>query len=89
MNTVEVLRFAMRGLLANKLRSALTMLGILIGVAAVILLVAVGQGSSQAITSNIARLGSNTLTVMQSFNGGGGGGFGGAASGERSQGEQR
>ncbi|HEY9523827.1 MAG TPA: ABC transporter permease [Thermopolyspora sp.] len=77
MNTVEVLRFAMRGLLANKLRSALTMLGILIGVAAVILLVAVGQGSSQAITSNIARLGSNTLTVMQSFNGGGGGGFGG------------
>ena len=38
MNTIEVIRFAVRGLSANKLRSALTMLGILIGVAAVILL---------------------------------------------------
>ncbi len=79
MSTVEVLRFAVRGLLANKTRSALTMLGILIGVAAVILLVAVGQGSSRAITDNIARLGSNTLTVMRSFSGGGGGPGGGFA----------
>jgi putative ABC transport system permease protein len=82
MSVFEILRFALRGLLANKMRSALTMLGILIGVAAVILLVAVGQGSSDAITSNIARLGSNTLTVSPSFagggfRGGGPGGFGG------------
>src|SRR5690606_39705110 len=40
----EIVRFALRGLTANKLRSALTTLGILIGVAAVILLVAVGRG---------------------------------------------
>ncbi|WP_214416225.1 ABC transporter permease [Sphaerisporangium fuscum] len=78
MNALEVMRFALRGLTANKMRSALTTLGILIGVAAVILLVAVGEGSSRAIQQNIQRLGSNTLTVMQSFAGGGGGRGGGA-----------
>ncbi|WFF02704.1 ABC transporter permease [Micromonospora sp. WMMD964] len=63
MTLTETLRFALRGVSANKLRSALTMLGILIGVAAVILLVAVGNGSAQAITSRIEALGTNTLTV--------------------------
>ncbi|MEU7742489.1 ABC transporter permease [Nonomuraea sp. NPDC049158] len=76
MNQFEVLRFALRGLLANKMRSSLTTLGILIGVAAVIMLVAVGEGSSQSITKNIQRLGANTLTISQSFAGGGGGGGG-------------
>ncbi|MDH2430381.1 ABC transporter permease [Sphaerisporangium sp. TRM90804] len=80
MNALEVVRFAVRGLAANKMRSALTTLGILIGVAAVILLVAVGEGTSQSIQQNIQRLGSNTLTVSQSFAGGGrGGGMGGQA----------
>ena len=77
MNAAEVLRFALRGLAANKMRSALTMLGILIGVAAVILLVAVGEGSSQQIQQNIQRLGANSLTVMPSTWGGGGGRGGG------------
>ncbi|MFI6318580.1 ABC transporter permease [Nonomuraea sp. NPDC050556] len=72
MNQLEILRFALRGLMANKLRSALTTLGILIGVAAVILLVAVGEGSSQSITKNIQRLGANTVTISPSFQGGGG-----------------
>ncbi|MEU0566123.1 ABC transporter permease [Nonomuraea sp. NPDC005983] len=76
MNQLEILRFALRGLLANKLRSALTTLGILIGVAAVIMLVAVGEGSSQSIQKNIQRLGANTLTISPSFSGGGGGGGG-------------
>jgi putative ABC transport system permease protein len=62
----EVVRFALRGLSANKLRSALTMLGILIGVAAVILLVAVGNGSAKAISDRIEALGTNTVTVMSS-----------------------
>ncbi|MFD1934981.1 MULTISPECIES: ABC transporter permease [Nonomuraea] len=84
MNQLEILRFALRGLAANKLRSALTTLGILIGVAAVILLVAVGEGSSQSIQRNIQRLGSNTLTVSPSFSGGGPGG-GGQGSGPRTQ----
>lgn len=77
MNAAEVLRFALRGLAANKMRSALTMLGILIGVAAVILLVAVGEGSSQQIQQNIQRLGANSLTIMPSTSGGGGGPGGG------------
>src|SRR4051794_10973607 len=64
MSFKEVIRFALRGLSANKLRSALTMLGILIGVAAVILLVAVGNGSAKAIAGRISALGTNTLTVM-------------------------
>jgi putative ABC transport system permease protein len=76
-NPFEVLRFALRGLAANKLRSALTTLGILIGVAAVILLVAVGEGSSQQIQQNIQRLGANSLTISPSTSGGGGGGGGG------------
>ncbi|MDX3111271.1 ABC transporter permease [Nonomuraea angiospora] len=76
MNQLEILRFALRGLLANKMRSSLTTLGILIGVAAVIMLVAVGEGSSQSITRNIQRLGANTLTISPQFSGGGGGGGG-------------
>ncbi len=69
MNLSEIVRFALRGLSANKLRSVLTMLGILIGVAAVILLVAVGNGSAQAIADRISALGTNTLTVMSTSRG--------------------
>jgi putative ABC transport system permease protein len=69
MRVREVFRFALRGLKANKLRSGLTTLGILIGVGAVILLVAVGNGSSLAIQKSIQRLGANSLTVMRSTSG--------------------
>ena len=65
---------ALRGINSNKLRSLLTMLGVLIGVAAVIVLLAVGTGSSQAVANSINRLGTNTLTVFS------GGGFGGGTS---------
>ncbi|RAY14812.1 macrolide ABC transporter permease [Actinomadura craniellae] len=70
----DVVRFALRGLGANKLRSGLTTLGVLIGVGAVILLVAVGNGSSIQIEENLARLGSNMLTVRPTTSGGGPGG---------------
>ena len=70
MSFFEVVRFALRGLSANRLRSALTMLGILIGVAAVILLVAVGNGSAKAISDRIEALGTNTITVMSTGRGG-------------------
>jgi putative ABC transport system permease protein len=63
MNPLETIRFALRGVGANKLRSGLTVLGILIGVGAVILLVAVGNGSSMAIEKSIESLGTNTLTI--------------------------
>jgi putative ABC transport system permease protein len=69
MNLAEIARFALRGVAANKLRSALTMLGILIGVAAVILLVAVGNGSAQAVSRRIEALGTNTLTVTSTARG--------------------
>ena len=49
MSILEGLRLAVNGLLSNRLRSALTMLGILIGVSAVILLVGVGNGASVAV----------------------------------------
>src|SRR5450755_4123877 len=84
MNVRESARFAVRGVTANKTRSALTTLGILIGVAAVIILVAVGTGSSASIQASISKLGSNTLTISSSSTAGGGrGGFGGGGGGFR------
>ena len=59
----EVLAVALSGLAANKLRTALTMLGLMIGVGSVIVLVAVGTGSSAAVQAQIDALGANTLTV--------------------------
>jgi putative ABC transport system permease protein len=85
MNLRESARFAVRGVTANKMRSALTTLGILIGVAAVIILIAVGTGSSQAVQDSISKLGSNTLNVTASAGGSGGrsgrSGFGGLVGG--------
>jgi putative ABC transport system permease protein len=63
MKLVEALALAVSGLNANRLRSALTMLGILIGVAAVILLVAFGNGTSVQIQNQIQSLGSNLVYV--------------------------
>jgi putative ABC transport system permease protein len=63
MNIFEALRMAFAGLLANRLRSALTMLGILIGVSAVILLVAIGNGASVQINRQIQSLGANVIYV--------------------------
>ncbi|PJN21739.1 ABC transporter permease [Kitasatospora sp. CB02891] len=62
----QMIRFAVGGLAANKVRSALTMLGVLIGVASVILLLAVGNGSSVAVKESITSLGTNSLTVSSS-----------------------
>ena len=63
MRTRESFKIAVRAIVGNGLRSALTMLGILIGVGAVIMLVAVGNGSSVAVQRQIQRLGTNTLIV--------------------------
>jgi putative ABC transport system permease protein len=59
----ETIRIALTGLAANKLRSGLTILGLTIGVGSVIILVAVGTGSSAAVESQIEALGSNVLLV--------------------------
>jgi len=63
-NILENVRISMRGIAANKLRSLLTVLGILIGVGAVIILVAVGKGSSTSVQNRIKSLGTNTITVF-------------------------
>ena len=60
---IEILRVALGGLTANKLRSGLTILGLMIGVGSVIVLIAVGTGSSAAVTKQIDQLGSNVLLV--------------------------
>jgi putative ABC transport system permease protein len=76
-NLAQSLHFAVAGVMANKLRSALTMSGIVIGVAAVIILVAAGTGASAATTASITALGSNTLTVTPETGQGSGGRGGG------------
>jgi putative ABC transport system permease protein len=75
MSLSEALRMAVRGLIANRLRSLLTLLGISIGVASVIVLVAVGHGSAVSIQNQIEGLGTNLLTIQS-----GGIGFGRSSS---------
>ena len=60
----ELLKMAALSLIANKLRTLLTMLGIIIGVAAVIAMVSVGMGVKKNVVDSISRLGSNLLMVM-------------------------
>jgi putative ABC transport system permease protein len=71
---VETLRIALAGIMANKLRSGLTILGMTIGVAAVIVLVAVGNGSKRQVQAGIDALGSNVLIVQAQLGAGGPGG---------------
>ncbi|MGH8078557.1 MAG: ABC transporter permease, partial [Lysobacter sp.] len=71
MNFMEVLRTAIFALRGNWLRSALTSLGVIIGIAAVIVMVSVGQGTQAEIDKLVSGLGSNRLDI------GGAGGFGG------------
>lgn len=59
----NTLRLAMRAILANKMRSFLTMLGIIIGVTSMVMLVSIGQGATGSVTDAIASMGSNLLTV--------------------------
>src|SRR4030088_3275067 len=68
MNIYECFRVAMRGLTSNKMRTALTMLGIIIGVGVVILVVAIGEGATQRIRDTVNSLGTNLLTVQANRN---------------------
>lgn len=64
MSAREAVRIALQAVLADRLRSSLTVLGVVIGVLAVVLLVAIGQGAREEITDTIAGLGSNLLFVL-------------------------
>ena len=63
MNFVNLLKIALRALANNKMRALLTMLGIIIGVASVITMLAIGQGSKKSIQEQIAEMGSNMIMI--------------------------
>lgn len=63
MNTTNLLKIALRALANNKLRGFLTMLGIIIGVASVITMLAIGQGSKRSIQAQISEMGSNIIMI--------------------------
>lgn len=63
MNISNLFKIALRAIAANKLRSFLTMLGIIIGVASVIAMMAIGQGSKKSIQKNISEMGSNMIMI--------------------------
>ena len=73
MHLTNLFKIALRAIAANKLRSFLTMLGIIIGVAAVIAMIAIGEGSKQSIQSNIASMGSNMINIRPGSSRGHGG----------------
>mgnify|MGYP000346855168 FL=1 len=64
MSITNLFKIALRAIAANKLRSFLTMLGIIIGVASVITMLAIGQGSKQSIQKQISEMGSNMIMIM-------------------------
>ncbi|MED1470940.1 ABC transporter permease [Bacillus salipaludis] len=63
MGIYQSIKMALRSIKSNKLRSVLTMLGIIIGVSSVIILVSIAQGSAKNVTSSINQLGTNLLTI--------------------------
>ena len=71
MDISEIISIAWNGVTSNKLRSILTMLGVIIGVAAVIMVIAVSAGTEANIASQIENLGTNLLFVTQNFTRGG------------------
>jgi putative ABC transport system permease protein len=68
MNIINLVRIALKALQRNKLRAFLTMLGIIIGVAAVIAMVAIGQGSKKSIQDQLSSMGSNMITIRPNSN---------------------
>lgn len=68
MNAINLLRIAIKALQRNKLRAFLTMLGIIIGVSAVIAMIAIGQGSKKSIQDQLATMGSNMITIRPNSN---------------------
>ncbi len=68
MNILSLIMIALKALKKNKMRTFLTMLGIIIGVAAVITVMAIGEGSKESIKSNLSGMGSNMINVMPVMN---------------------
>ena len=77
MSLADLFKEVLFSLTANKVRSGLTILGIVVGIASVILMVSIGQGTQKSITSSITSSGANLVTVYPGAQGGGGFGGGG------------
>jgi putative ABC transport system permease protein len=67
MSVLGIIRIALKSLTRNKTRTFLTMLGIIIGVAAVITMIAIGQGAKQVVDDQISSMGTNVVMVMSNF----------------------
>ena len=67
MNGTNLFKIALRALANNKLRAFLTMLGIIIGVASVITMLAIGQGSKKSIQAQISEMGSNMIMIHPTY----------------------
>ena len=63
MNFINLFKVALRAVASNKFRSFLSMLGIIIGVAAVIIMMAIGQGSKESVRANISQMGTNMIMI--------------------------
>ena len=63
MRLLNLLKIAFKAIVLNKMRTLLTMLGIIIGVASVIAMLAIGEGSKESIRANISSMGSNMITI--------------------------
>ena len=81
MRASKVITIAWKGLNKNKLRSLLTMLGVIIGVAAVIIMIAISAGTEASIAERITGLGTNLIFIQSSFSRGGPGAMGGNSGG--------
>ena len=81
MKPSKIIKISWTGLLRNKLRSLLTMLGVIIGVAAVIIMIGISAGTEAAIEEQITSLGTNLIFVQGTFTRGGFGPGGGGNSG--------
>ena len=82
MNVFMILRVAMRAIWRNKTRSALTMLGIIFGIAAVIVVLAIGKGASQNMVAQIAKMGDNVVMIFSEQRHAAAGVHGGAGEGQ-------
>ena len=67
MNFYDLLKEAFRSILSNKLRSGLTILGIIIGITAVIAMLSIGEGAKKQLAQNVENLGANQLNVLPGF----------------------
>ena len=87
MQLTQTVSMAFKAISGNKVRAFLTMLGVIIGVMSVIVLIAIGQGTTASVTESISSMGTNLLTVsIQTRRVGMPGGFGGFGGGSSSKG---